>query len=76
MPLLSALRTLSVRTLLGPQKEKQVNWYLQPMHQEKLLGQLMPQLDKIAQIIQQYAISVCFFTWLCNIYLLVKLFEG
>ncbi|PON63125.1 Protein virilizer [Parasponia andersonii] len=57
MPLLSALRKLSVGTLLGPRKERQVNWYLQPEHLEKLLGQLMPQLDKIAHIIQHYAIS-------------------
>lgn len=59
MPLLSALRTLSVGTLLGPQKEEKVNWYRQPTHLEKLLGQLAPHLDKIAQIIQLYAISVC-----------------
>ncbi|KAL5545698.1 hypothetical protein UlMin_005385 [Ulmus minor] len=57
MPLLSTLRTLSVGSLLGPRKEKQVNWYLQPVHLEKLLSQLTPQLDKIAQIIQHYAIS-------------------
>ncbi|KAM6547755.1 hypothetical protein CsatB_019431 [Cannabis sativa] len=57
LPLLSALRKLSVGTLLGPRKEKQVNWYLQPVHLEKLLAQLMPQLDKIAHIIQHYAIS-------------------
>lgn len=63
MPLLSALRTLSVGTLLGPQKERQVNWYLQPVHLEKLLGQLTPQLEKIAQIIQHYAISVCDFLY-------------
>lgn len=58
MPFLSALRTLSVGTLLGPQEEKKVNWYLQPVHLEKLLGQLTPQLEKIAHIIQRYAISV------------------
>ncbi|XP_015900411.3 protein virilizer homolog isoform X2 [Ziziphus jujuba] len=57
MPLLSALRTLSIGTLLGPQKEKQINWYLQPLHLEKLLGQLTPQLEKIALVIQHYAIS-------------------
>lgn len=56
LPLLSPLRALSVGTLLGPRKESKVNWYLQPVHLEKLLGQLMPQLDKIAQIIQHYAI--------------------
>ncbi|XP_043816325.1 protein virilizer homolog isoform X2 [Manihot esculenta] len=57
MPLLSALRTLAVGTLLGPQKERQVNWYLEPSHLEKILNQLTPQLDKIAHIIQHYAIS-------------------
>lgn len=57
MPLLSALRKLSVGTLLGSEKERQVNWYLHPTHLEKLLSQLTPHLDKIAQIIQHYAIS-------------------
>ncbi|KAJ7957710.1 Embryo defective protein [Quillaja saponaria] len=57
MPLLSALRMLAVGTLLGPQKEKQVNWYLESGHIEKLLYQLAPQLDKLSQIIQHYAIS-------------------
>ncbi|XP_057962822.1 protein virilizer homolog isoform X2 [Malania oleifera] len=55
MPLLSALRTLAVGSLLGPQKERQVNWYLQPEHVEVVLSQLTPQLDKVAQIIQHYA---------------------
>ena len=59
MPLLSALRKLAVGTLLGPQKEKQVDWYLETSHREKLLNQLTPHLDKIAQIIEHYAISVC-----------------
>ncbi|KAK2655362.1 hypothetical protein Ddye_008414 [Dipteronia dyeriana] len=57
MPLLSALRTLAVGSLLGPQKEKEVDWYLESGHLEKLLIQLRPHLDKIAQIIQHYAIS-------------------
>lgn len=57
MPLLSAFRTLAIGTLLGPQKERQVNWYLEYAHLEKLLSQLTPQLDKLAQIIQHYAIS-------------------
>lgn len=59
MPLLSALRTIAVGSLLGPQKEGQVDWYLESGHIEKLLSQLRPHLDKIAQIIQHYAISVC-----------------
>ncbi|KAH7554178.1 hypothetical protein JRO89_XS12G0126700 [Xanthoceras sorbifolium] len=58
MPLLSALRTLAVGSLLGPQKEREVDWYLESGHLEKLLSQLRPHLDKIAQIIQHYAISV------------------
>ncbi|CAI0405945.1 unnamed protein product [Linum tenue] len=57
MPLLSALRTLAVGTLLGPHKERQINWYLEPSHREKLLNQLTPQLEKIALIIRQYAVS-------------------
>lgn len=57
MPMLSGLRTLAVGTLLGPQKEKQVDWYQERGHLEKLLNQLTPQLDKIAQIIQHYAVS-------------------
>ncbi|KAK8690351.1 hypothetical protein V6N13_089044 [Hibiscus sabdariffa] len=57
MPLLSALRSLAIGTLLGPHKERQVDWYLECGHLEKLFNQLTPQLDKIAQIIQHYAIS-------------------
>lgn len=57
MPSFSAFRTLAIGTLLGPQKERQINWYLEPAHLEKLLSQLRPQLDKLAQIIQHYAIS-------------------
>lgn len=50
-PTLSVLRTLAVRTLLGPKKEKEINWFLQTGLREKLLGQLKPHLGKIAQII-------------------------
>ncbi|XP_058205314.1 protein virilizer homolog isoform X4 [Rhododendron vialii] len=57
MPMLSALRTLAVGSLLGPQKEKQIGWYLQPEHLERVLSQLTPQLDKIGQIILQCAVS-------------------
>ncbi|XP_061352385.1 protein virilizer homolog [Gastrolobium bilobum] len=56
-PLLSTRRMLAIRTLLGPQKERHVNWYLESGHHEKLVGQLTPHLDKIAEIIQHYAIS-------------------
>lgn len=65
MPLLSAIRSLAIGTLLGPHKERQVNWYLERGHLEKLLMQLTPQLDKIAQIIQHYAISVCVLSSTC-----------
>ncbi|RZC84168.1 hypothetical protein C5167_046948 [Papaver somniferum] len=55
MPSLSALRTLSIGTILGRQKEKQVDWYLQPGHVATLLGRLTPLLEKIAQIILHFA---------------------
>lgn len=58
MPLLTARRMLAVGNILGPQKEKHINWYLESGHQEKLVGQLAPHLDKIAEIIQHYAVSV------------------
>lgn len=57
MPLLTAVRSLAVGTLLGPLKERKVNWYLDPSHVEVLLGQLSPHLDKIAQVVLHYASS-------------------
>ncbi|KAF8084458.1 hypothetical protein N665_0716s0007 [Sinapis alba] len=57
MPLLSGLRKLAVGTLMCPQKEKQINWYLEPAPLEKLLNYLTPNLDKIAKIIQHHAVS-------------------
>ncbi|CAL0317010.1 unnamed protein product [Lupinus luteus] len=57
MPLLSARRMLAVGTLLGPQKERQVNWYLEHGHADKLVGQLALHVDKIAELVQHYAIS-------------------
>lgn len=65
MPLLSALRSLAIGTLLGPHKERQVDWYLECGHLEKLFNQLTPHLDRIAQIIQHYAISVCALSLAC-----------
>lgn len=50
-PTLSVLKTLAVRTLLGPKKEKEINWFLQTGLREKLLGQLKPHLGKLAEII-------------------------
>ncbi|XP_022982800.1 uncharacterized protein LOC111481554 [Cucurbita maxima] len=57
MPLLSAVKKLGIRTLLGPQMEDEINWYLESGHQEKLLSQLSLQLEKISQVVQHYAIS-------------------
>ncbi|KAL4591857.1 hypothetical protein LXL04_004831 [Taraxacum kok-saghyz] len=57
MPMLSAFRQLAVATLLGPKKEREVNWYLQPGHKEKLIGQLTPMLHKISEIVLHCAIS-------------------
>ncbi|XP_010247298.1 PREDICTED: uncharacterized protein LOC104590359 [Nelumbo nucifera] len=57
MPPLSAVRTLAIGTLLGPQKERQVNWYMQSRHLEMLLSRLKPLFDKIAQIIFDFSFS-------------------
>ncbi|KAL2463984.1 embryo defective [Forsythia ovata] len=56
-PMLTALRSLSVGTLLGSQKEKQVNWYLLSGHPEKLVCQLSPHLVKLAEVVLHCAIS-------------------
>ncbi|PIA54315.1 hypothetical protein AQUCO_00900690v1 [Aquilegia coerulea] len=55
MPSLSALKKLSIATLLGTQKEGHIDWYLQPEHVATLLSCLTPLLDKIAQIILHFA---------------------
>ncbi|KAK4776143.1 hypothetical protein SAY87_024104 [Trapa incisa] len=57
MPLLSSLRSLAIGTIFGPQKEREVNWYLMPENHEKVLSQLTPQLGKIAEMIQHCVIS-------------------
>ncbi|XP_075509532.1 LOW QUALITY PROTEIN: protein virilizer homolog [Primulina tabacum] len=57
-PTFSVLRALAVGTLLGPLKEKQINWYLRPGHSEKLIAQLSPQLAKLGEIILHCAISM------------------
>jgi hypothetical protein len=59
VPSLSAIRSLSTGTVLGPQVEKQVNWYLRPEHVAILLVRLMPQLDRLARVIDNFATSVC-----------------
>ncbi|KAK9170294.1 hypothetical protein Syun_002434 [Stephania yunnanensis] len=57
MPPLSAMKTLAIGTLLGPHKERQVNWYLHPGHVETLLGRLTPLLEKFAQIVLRFAFT-------------------
>ncbi|XP_022842441.1 uncharacterized protein LOC111366041 isoform X1 [Olea europaea var. sylvestris] len=56
-PMLTAVRSLSVGTLLGSKKEKQINWYLLSGHPEKLVCQLSPQLVKLAEVVLHCAIS-------------------
>lgn len=58
MPSLSAIRTLSVGTILGPEGEKYIEWHLQPEHLKVLLGRLTPQLNKIAQIVLHFGSTV------------------
>ncbi|XP_044958124.1 protein virilizer homolog isoform X1 [Hordeum vulgare subsp. vulgare] len=57
VPSLSAIRSLSTATVLGPQVEKQVNWHLRPEHVSVLLVRLMPQLDRLARVIDNFATS-------------------
>ncbi|KAL3536025.1 hypothetical protein ACH5RR_004486, partial [Cinchona calisaya] len=57
IPMSSVVRAFSVGTLLGPKKERQIEWYLQAGKSQKLLGQLTPLLDKVAQVILHCATS-------------------
>ncbi|XP_076952954.1 protein virilizer homolog [Bidens hawaiensis] len=57
MPMLSVFRQLAVATILGPTKEKEINWYLQAGHKEKLIGQLTPILHEILGIVLHCAVS-------------------
>ncbi|CAL4917596.1 unnamed protein product [Urochloa decumbens] len=57
LPSLTVIRSLSTSTVLGPQVEKEVNWYLHPEHVAILLVRLMPQLDRLARIIDNFATS-------------------
>ncbi|KAJ6813815.1 uncharacterized protein M6B38_141565 [Iris pallida] len=57
MPPLSAFRTLSIGSILGPESERDVDWFLQPEHLTVLLVRLTPQLDRIAQIVLHFAFS-------------------
>ncbi|XP_078432538.1 mRNA methyltransferase EMB2016 isoform X2 [Wolffia australiana] len=54
IPLLSAIRTLGVGTILGHDGEKFVEWHLQSECLSILLGRLAPQLNKIAQIVLHF----------------------
>ncbi|KAL0374796.1 UNVERIFIED_CONTAM: protein virilizer [Sesamum radiatum] len=58
IPLLSPLRAVAVGTLLGPEKEKQINWYLKPGNPVKLLAQLSQQLAKLGEVILHCAVSM------------------
>ncbi|XP_010906480.1 protein virilizer homolog isoform X2 [Elaeis guineensis] len=55
IPPLTALRILSIGSILGPQAERDINWYLQPEHLAVLLIRLTPQLDRIAQVVLHFA---------------------
>uniref|UniRef100_A0A0D9XI97 Uncharacterized protein n=1 Tax=Leersia perrieri TaxID=77586 RepID=A0A0D9XI97_9ORYZ len=57
VPSLSAITSLSTSTVLGCQVEKHVNWYLHPEHVAILLVRLMPQLDRLACVIDNFATS-------------------
>ncbi|XP_031496398.1 protein virilizer homolog isoform X2 [Nymphaea colorata] len=56
-PSLSVIRTLCVGTSIGLHRERDINWYMQPPHFEKLLSRLSPLLDKIAQISLHFTFS-------------------
>ncbi|KAL0338697.1 UNVERIFIED_CONTAM: protein virilizer [Sesamum angustifolium] len=58
IPMLSPLRAVAVGTLLGPEKEKHINWYLRPGNPEKLLAQLSQQLAKLGEVILHCAVSM------------------
>uniref|UniRef100_A0A0E0D2P2 Virilizer N-terminal domain-containing protein n=1 Tax=Oryza meridionalis TaxID=40149 RepID=A0A0E0D2P2_9ORYZ len=57
VPSLTAIRSLSTGTVLGCQVEKHMNWYLHPEHVSILLVRLMPQLDRLACVIDNFATS-------------------
>ncbi|KAK1306325.1 hypothetical protein QJS10_CPA10g01878 [Acorus calamus] len=58
MPSLSALRTLSIGTLLGALKEQDIEWYSRPGYQKVLLSQMAQELDEIAEVVLHFAFSV------------------
>lgn len=75
IPPLSALRILSIGSILGPQAERDINWYLQPEHLAVLLVRLTPQLDRIAQVVLHFASTVCPVLMCCFLLLLFFIFN-
>ncbi|KAH0460140.1 hypothetical protein IEQ34_010803 [Dendrobium chrysotoxum] len=57
IPSLSAVTTLTIETVLGPEVEKDIHWYLQPEHLAVLLVRLTPLLDRIAQIVLHFSFT-------------------
>ncbi|EPS67662.1 hypothetical protein M569_07111, partial [Genlisea aurea] len=58
MPMMCSLQAMSLGTLLGPGKEKQINWHLVPENTEKLLSQLCPKLESLGEITRHCAITM------------------
>lgn len=57
MPPLCALQTLSIGTILGPEAEGCVDWFLQPDYLKMLLTKLTFQLSRIGPIVLNFAFS-------------------
>ncbi|KAG0494568.1 hypothetical protein HPP92_005562 [Vanilla planifolia] len=57
IPPFSAVSTLSIETVLGPEVEKDIQWYLKPEHLTVLLTRLTPLLERIAQIVLQFSFT-------------------
>ncbi|ONK69373.1 uncharacterized protein A4U43_C05F22180 [Asparagus officinalis] len=57
MPPLCALKTLSIGTILGPEAEGYIDWFLQPDYLNMLLVKLTSQLSRIGHIILNFAFS-------------------
>ncbi|KAJ4781842.1 embryo defective 2016 [Rhynchospora pubera] len=57
IPPLSAVRNLSIGSILGPLGEKEVNWYMQPHYLNQLLSQLIPQLESISLVVLNFSTS-------------------
>jgi hypothetical protein len=58
VPPFSAVRNLSIGSILGPLSEEEVNWYMQPNYQNQLLAQLTPQLESISLVVLNFSTSV------------------